>query len=274
MTKLPRWPAAALAVAVALALAACDAEDTSEPDTGTSAPGATATPETTGPTATTEPAVPVELAVAEAFAPRYECLQELPDAQWLVGDSEGIEVAAGLAGSGDTLVVLGHQSDGHPCSFTFLAQRLIADGYQVALPAYRGGDPIGLQLGIVDFALAAGTADVVLGGASMGATYAIGAAAQMDPAPVAVIALSPALEFDPSGQAFPPVNAEVAAAQLSAPLLLMVGEHDTAFVSAAERIGAAAGVDPVVVETGGHGIDLLGVDDVAAQVLDFIASPG
>lgn len=259
--------AAGAVLGAALALAACDpADEPSTADTGTSASPTDPEP--------TEPRDPVELTVADSIPERYDCLMEFPDAQWLAGESGDVEVGAGLIGDGDTLVVLGHQSDGHPCSWTFLARRLVADGYRVALPAYRGGDPIGLQLGVVEQALADGATDVILGGASMGATYAIGAAVEMDPAPTAVLALSPPAEYDPPGQAFPPVDAVDAAAQLDVPLLVMVAEHDTAFVSAAEQIAAAAGTEPVVIVGGGHGLDLLGVDGVAAQVLDFIASPG
>src|SRR5690606_15279174 len=48
---------------------------------------------------------------------------------------------------------------------------------------------------------------------------------------------------------------------------------DTALVQPAHDIAAAAGTEPVVTPGGGHAFDVLAVDGVLPQLLDFIAEP-
>ncbi|SED54317.1 hypothetical protein SAMN04488554_0115 [Ruania alba] len=254
------------AVLSGMLLVACAApadEPTPEPTVQpTAVRSGSASPSEAEPPPGLEPA-----AVEESFT----CLTELPASQWLVDEEAGI--AGALAGSGETLVILSRQVNGDLCSWAFFAEQLTDAGYQVGLPSYRSGDPIALQLGLAATAREQGVEDVLLVGASMGGTYALGAAAVMDPAPAGVVALSPPSEFDPPGPA-PVVDAVAAADELAAPLLVLVGAEDAAFVGPAESIGAAAGVDPVVLEADEHGIALVREhDDVRQQVVDFIADP-
>jgi len=268
-TTADRTVAVLAAAALALGLAACSDAGPEEPSTQPTLTTATPTDELSQ---AIEPRDPLPLTATDAFEERYRCFTELADARWLAGESEGLDVGAALVGSGDRLVVVSHQADKDACSVMFLARRLVDDGYLVAVPVHRGGDPVALILGVVAHARADGVEHVVLGGGSMGGVFAIAAAAELQPAPDGVFALAPPEDFDPPGPP-PRVEAVPAAAALTSPLLLMVAEHDTALVQPAHDIAAAAGTEPVVTPGGGHAFDVLAVDGVLPQLLDFIAEP-
>lgn len=261
--------ACAVQAAMVVALVGCTSGQTAPTSTPTPTPTATAAP-------TAEPASEPPTTTPAALTPTtpnpaFTCVNELPGAQWLSGTTGDETVSGVVAGSGPTLVILGHQSDGNVCSWVPFAQELIAAGHSVALASFVPGDPVALLLGLADYGRAAGATGVVVMGASMGAAYAIGAAAPMEPPPDLLIALSPPLTYDPAGPA-PEVDALEAASRIDAPFLLVVGERDGGFLQPAEEIADASDAEFVVDESGGHGIDLLDGAELRQRVLDAIAA--
>ena len=196
--------------------------------------------------------------------------------------SDGVRLAGRLFGSGDTGVVLSHmiRSDQQP--WWWMAS-LLADHGLVAL-AYdeRGtcpGGPAGCSAGALDpgatdrdiigavaYLRSRGASRVIIGGASLGGTASLWAAAKHPGLVDGVFTLS-AVPF------FPPfdITAKVIAA-IEAPKLLAAGARDSSagpYVSGWKR-AAAPPVEAVVLPTAAHGTDLFADPDFSARVRSLV----
>jgi hypothetical protein len=215
---------AVVVVAWAALLAACSAE----PEPSATAGGGTAAVDL-------RPAEPPSCAPDEATA--YEA-----------GPADDAFAVVTL-GSGERGVVLSPQSDASLCQWVDQMERLAAEGYHVASYDW----PLDAAAGI-PAAVAAlqegGVEDVALVGASKGGAYSAALADELDPAPVAVVALGPPAEFG--------VDARSEASTYAGPLLV-IASTDDASVDVEESREVARADDPdTFVELPGsaHGVAL------------------
>lgn len=157
-----------------------------------------------------------------------------------------------VTGDGAVGVVLGHQSNAYLCQWAPEAERLAGLGYRVIIPNLQLTDPLGAMLAAEQRLRAEGVDEVVLAGASMGGLLAIAAAAVVDEAPAAVIALAPPL-------AYRGTDARDFAPHVEAALLIEVGSGDGSLPEQAIDIAALLPSPPQLVEIDAidHGVPLL-----------------
>lgn len=256
----------ALIVGVVLTLAACssggDEQEASSPlTTASSTPTTTVTP---ADETTTSAGESQETSGTESAQPAVACDAEGAQALDLVGDGpDAFQLGEGTAG-----VVLLHQNDGRHCNWVTFAETLTDAGYAVVVPAMRSGDwPQPVIPAAVTHLRQEGAEHVALVGASMGGTYAIAAAPEVDPPVDLVVAISAPDFYQGS-------SARDAIGELELPVLFLVAEHDTGLVPEAESMLAQAQDGELFVQPGAaHGIRLLDTDPASAQlVLDALAT--
>jgi acetyl esterase/lipase len=180
------------------------------------------------------------------------------------------EVTGLVRGSGRRVVVLSRQSRGTPCDLAALGHALSGAGFRVV--SWTAGldtnqDTLAL---LVRAERKAGARYVALVGASAGGATSIGAAALIRPALDAVVALSPSSQSELFGDVVP------SAARYSGPLMVVVGEGDTAFAGIVPQLESAhQGEESMIVLPGvsQHGKSLVATIDapVTQAVLDFLA---
>lgn len=187
---------------------------------------------------------------------------------------------AGLVlGTGKTGIVLLHELDTSLCRWLASAKEWADQGYRVL--AFDGNgygsSPFTGDLLTADLAAAAaflrqdGVTDIVLMGASMGGTAVIQAAAEITPPVAGVVSVSGPLAF--SG-----MNAALAAATLTVPVLYISAKFDERFTDAAERMYADSTKSKdariLIIDGSGHGTPLIspegGYEDARAAVADFL----
>ncbi len=136
-------------------------------------------------------------------------------------NSAGLQLAAVDLGAGPKGVVLAHQSDASMCQWLAYATTLANLGYRVVAFDFAGfgaSSPAPEKTyvedirTVVDYLRDRGTPQVVVIGASMGATMSVVAASAITPPLDGVVAVSPPATFDE-------IDAEVAAPSLRCPAL-------------------------------------------------------
>lgn len=202
---------------------------------------------------------------------------------WFRAD-DGVKLVGHRFGTGDTAVVLGHQSRSDLCEWVSYARRLAGLGYFVFPIDFRGHGfsarartVRGSQRLAGDLAAAVravrrlGKTKVILVGASMGGIASLVAGANIKPPVVGVVSLSAPAEF--MG-----MNAVKTAPRLTAPVLYVSSAEDSGrrFANdarAMHRATAAADKRLEIVPGHLHGVSLLEASpDVRALVEDFIRS--
>jgi len=170
----------------------------------------------------------------------------------------GVEVEAVAAGDGP-LVVLANESDNQVCGWVAFANRLVADGFRVAMFNYADPRSAGEPQAIRDtlaVAASAGDGPYALVGASLGGRIVIEAAAEHPEGLTSIVALSPVREVDDYVDILP------AARQVTTPALLINGKADS-FTEGARQpheLSAAMHGNPnvlVMIPGPPHGYDLV-----------------
>ncbi|HLL67176.1 MAG TPA: alpha/beta fold hydrolase [Micromonosporaceae bacterium] len=263
-------------IAAALAFALFAATACSDDATSTAAPQ------------TSEPAQTLAPAPIPSKTPGVACLT--PDEQTGVirfKSDNGASIAAVVLGKPtDVGVVLAHQNSGDMCEWVPYGRTLVGLGYAVMAIDLNGfgassaadespsrpqwdRDIVAAASELQDM----GAQKIVLAGASLGGMAAVVAAADMDPAPAAVIDLSGPDEF--SG-----LNAVTAAAKVTAPVLFVGGSGDQYTAQTRKVSQAATGAKEnrmeVIQGSASHGVSLLKAEtepkagQVATLIQDFI----
>lgn len=236
------------------------------------------------PTPTDLPAAPAT-PVASMAPPQQVCTGvDIPPGveQRVLTSSDGSSINTAWLGSGRTVAVLLHQTDGNGlCGMLFYADYLAKRGIRavaVDLCGYSQSfcqlpfqdDPVRQVELVSDAVRAEGAGRVVLVGASMGGSLAVAAAGRVDAD--AVVDLSGPAQFN---------NLDVAddAASITMPIMVAFGKATDPADLAAVRAQLPAmptTAKRVVVLPQGHGVELLrgadgtGFSPLARQVLDLV----
>jgi pimeloyl-ACP methyl ester carboxylesterase len=185
-------------------------------------------------------------------------------------NNAGHTLAAVDLGSGPAGVVLAHQSDANMCQWLPYATTLAGRGYRVVVFDFAGfGDSSPAKpktylddiRTVVDYLRAQGTQQVVLVGASMGATMSVVATAAITPPLAGLVALSPPTTFDG-------INAERAAPSLHTPALYVAGSDDGDYSVYARQINQATPTqyrNLLLVDAPQHGVELVGATSSAGE---------
>ena len=168
---------------------------------------------------------------------------------------DGTAVDAVMFGSGKVGVLLSHQSEADLCQWHDQAVKMAASGYRVIVPNLPEINQLPVARAAVAELRKAGATSIVLMGASMGATVSLAAAADIKPAPTAVVSLSAPTSFGG-------LDADTAIADLKMPIFLAAGANDSSFAMEAELLKkdatASSHVELLVVPvSSAHGVDLL-----------------
>jgi alpha-beta hydrolase superfamily lysophospholipase len=197
------------------------------------------------------------------------------------GSAEQVRIQGIDRGQGAAGVVLAHMLNSSQSAWAPLAEALVEEGLHVFTFDFRGHglsdgsrDPARADLdlaGAIAKIRSLGATSVVVVGASVGGTAAIGVAAIEDLA--GVVTISAPLQIDS-------LDASRAVGRLGEPSLFIVAERDDrAYVDAARSLHAAA-PEPkkleIVKGTGAHGTDLVSGGRIGSHVekliLEFIVS--
>jgi pimeloyl-ACP methyl ester carboxylesterase len=198
-------------------------------------------------------AAPAEVTTSAA-APAAPCLNEdeVRTGQVDFPSADGDQLQGLLIGKGAIGVVLAHESEADLCEWKPYAYALFHEGYRVL--AFNFSDQHDRDVvGAVAELRAKGSKEVILIGASMGGTAVLAAAAEVTPPVSAVVSLS-------GPRAFDAVDALTAVPRLHMPVLFVAGSEDSPFVNDARAMYAATtapGRQLLVVDSGGHGIELM-----------------
>lgn len=173
-----------------------------------------------------------------------------------------------LTGSGNTGIVLAHQSDGNVCQWKDKAVELGKAGFRVLAVNNTTGDAADEIEGAATVLRGEGAWKLLLMGASKGGTATLEAAAHMPLKPDAVVALS-------APETYGPMDALAAARTLTVPVLYMAGDQDGTFATAARELSAASSKAPEnrlvpVKGSASHGVALLAAPDSWETVLAFL----
>jgi pimeloyl-ACP methyl ester carboxylesterase len=188
---------------------------------------------------------------------------------------DGEELEGTVHGEGPIGIVLAHMRGRDRSTWTSFARAAATEGHQVLRFDFRGyGGSSGeadTQLDVdliaaVSFLANRGVSDVVVMGASMGATATVNVAAQIDLA--AAVSLSAPADFQG-------LAALAVAAQVNEPLLVIAAENDQPYAGAAVEFDAAAPASQLQIFSGNaHGTNLFNEHEAALTnlLLDFVAN--
>ncbi|GAA4260222.1 hypothetical protein GCM10022255_088050 [Dactylosporangium darangshiense] len=207
---------------------------------------------------------------------------ELNDKQVSFAGQAGAYLAGYVLGSGSVTLVLAAQASATGCSWLAWAKQQAAAGYRVLAFDFNSegrsqradtGKLSGDVSAAIAYARAKGGRDVVLIGASRGATATLIAASRLEPPATAVISLSGPGDY--AGE-----SALESVPKLTAPVLYVAATGDSAFASAAQQMYAATPGEKrtlAIVPGQLHGTGLLtvtadGADQAAKAVGDFLKS--
>jgi len=198
-------------------------------------------------------------------------------ARFVAGD--GTRLLGVVVGSGPRGVALGHESDSDLCSWMPYARKLAAAGVRVLALSHRGHGssgnarlPANRRRLDLDFAAAVsvlrsrGVDRVFLGGASMGGTGAVVAAAAHPDSVAGVVSISAPTRFST-------LDALAQARSLRVPALYLAAREDEPFATDAQALhDASAWPDKrlVVFDGARHGTQLLRDAPVAELVTRFV----
>ncbi len=206
-------------------------------------------------------------------APTPRCATSIEGASaFVVGAQDDPSIVLTM-GSGRNGVVLAPMSNGNDCQWIAQAKHFAARGYRVASLSWSRDRASSVELA-ARLLYHEGARHLVLVGASIGGSTVLDVAPHVQPAPVGVVAISPAVShaenLDPLG----------AIAGFDGPLLVVADEEDTiAPVAEAQQVAAAHkdkgnGGDELLVLPGSeHGLNIFTVEPRALQEIDdFLAS--
>ena len=271
---------ASVGMAAVLLTAACSSDEAGTP-AASSAPSSAAPAAASPAAVTTAPAAPASSAATSSAAasaspsaaavvvePIAGCVDEKQQAEEGVTlkRADGLEVPALVSGTGKRGIVLANMNGSDLCEWLVVGQGLKAKGFTVATFNYSPGGGDGDMVAAATLLRERGATSVVLMGSSMGGTNALSAAAKLDPAPAAVVALSAPGRFEG-------VDALEAAKTLTVPVFLGVGEYDTEYFDSATALNKALRSKVKVLEvlpTGNHGTSLLDDTELAAKIDSFL----
>lgn len=153
------------------------------------------------------------------------------DAELLLHEGSATTAVVALMGEGPVGVVVSYEQTGSVCPWLPLADRLVAEGYQVLLYDRRSGVPAAYATDLTALLRERGTEEVFLVGGSLGGTVSLEAAAVIEPPVAGVVNLS-------GGRP----DTVAVAAELAVPLLQIVaaGDNGGAFATTARLIDEAA----------------------------------
>lgn len=192
------------------------------------------------------------------------------DAELFLHEGESTTSVVALMGEGPTGVVVSYEQSGSVCPWLPLAERLVAEGYQVALFDRRTGVPDDYAVDITALLRERGSEQVFLVGGSLGGTASIQAGAAIEPPVAGVVNLS-------GGRS----DSVEAAAELTMPLLQIVASDDNggALVSLARLIDEAATQtserELIVVAGRAHASGLFDTEQseqVLTEIVDFLGA--
>jgi pimeloyl-ACP methyl ester carboxylesterase len=169
-------------------------------------------------------------------------------------ESAGERLDAAVFGDGPVGIVLAHESDGSLCNWASAAPELADQGYRVLIfdfgqPATAASDMVAATERIRDL----GAKKVILGGASLGGTVALMAAARTHEVVGAFSLSAPAVYGN--AEALPAVR------RFRAPVLFVAAAEDSHFADDARRLYRAAASREkklLIVPGSEHGTDLYG----------------
>ncbi len=238
------------------------------------------------PTSTPTTSVATDSIADQAPPPAQRCGK--PDdgavTKVVVTASDGIKLAAAAWGEGERGVVLLPQRGGDLCGYWEYANQLAAAGWHLLAIDFRRsglsesaavGDLTLDAVAAVEWLKAAGAVNVVLVGASMGATTAMVTAGRHPGLVTGVIALSmpPAIDVT-DGNGPEPSTAQAAAPLIDVPLLLCWAERDPGAVDPQPLVDASPATEKLVITRPGaaHGWSMLreGEADVRPELLAFL----
>ncbi|MEV0274553.1 alpha/beta fold hydrolase [Hamadaea sp. NPDC050747] len=180
------------------------------------------------------------------------------------------ELGAGyLTGTGDTAVVLLHQSGGGLCQWLGYADAYAAKGWRGFAIDIRNQTRVDDAVAAVAYLRSSGVRKVILVGASMGGTTALAAAATIQPPVDGVVSLSGPATF--SG-----ADAASAVPKLAMPVVFAAGTNDGNFATDAQSLYDACGSKQkklILLPASDHGV-LLMSRGMGEFVLSFVADPG
>lgn len=174
-------------------------------------------------------------------------------------------------GRGDSVAIMSHQVRGTPCDLAALAARLATEGFRViSWTAEPSADVTALQT-LVEVERRRGARQVVLVGASKGATASLYVAGTVRPAVDAVVALSPGDYAAAPGDLLPAVR------RYRGPMMVVTAEQDVAIADIPPELARVhEGAEQVEVLPGisDHGKLLVSRRDtpVADAVSEFLGS--
>ncbi len=153
------------------------------------------------------------------------------DAELLLHEGSATTAVVALMGEGPVGVVVSYEQTGSVCPWLPLADRLVAEGYQVLLYDRRSGVPADYAPDLTALLRERGTNEVFLVGGSLGGTASLEAAAVIEPPVAGVVNLS-------GGRP----DTVAVAAELAVPLLQIVaaGDNGGAFATTARLVDEAA----------------------------------
>jgi pimeloyl-ACP methyl ester carboxylesterase len=181
---------------------------------------------------------------------------------------DGEELAGTLFGTGTEGIVLAHMRGRDETTWFDFARTASSEGYAVLTFSFRGyGDSTGDVDSNLDIDLMAavehlestGVTDMVVMGASMGATATVNVASKLD------LAGAVSLSAPPN---FIGLDALDVATQVAEPLLLVVAQNDQPYADAAVAIAELAPVSQLRIFDGNaHGTNLFGDHDTELSAL-------
>lgn len=177
--------------------------------------------------------------------------------------SAGVEFPALILGSGDRGIVLANMGTNDLCDWIAYAPELATAGYSVALFNYSGNKDFEDVLAVAATLRERGAKKVSLAGASVGATSVLQAAAVLDPAPAAVVSMSPQESTE----------TDAAIKAVTMPTLFVAGEADGGFIADTKALHAAAPAKDKVLKLfpdNSHGTALLLDAAMKADIYAFI----
>jgi dienelactone hydrolase len=184
----------------------------------------------------------------------------------------GTSVAGVVLGTGRTGVLLFHTTQADVCQLAWYGRELVAGGYQVLLVDFTGdgvsdrgrANPAEDVVAAATFMRGRGVARLALVGASKGAIAVVGAAPLVQPPVLAVVSLSPPMQFQG-------VDGLAAAPRIAVPVLYAVARGDGRFPAETQQLHdatPAANRRLLLVDGAGHGNVLLRLDPTVKQAVD------
>lgn len=169
-------------------------------------------------------------------------------------------------GKGDRAVILGHQAEQRPCAWAAFGRELAAQGWRVFIPRLNY-EALPLLQASVNWLVNNGVTSYTLRGASMGGTFILSAAPDLDPMPSGAVAISAPATY---GSA----DAVGAIGRIQSPVTLIAADGDDDFAEQAHELKEHnPSATLLIVHASEHGTELLSTNaKVRSAVLTTLES--